>query len=59
MCKTLVKTYLYYVNICKQKYEKNMTRLCCKIVLKTNVEQIERNERSYFYLYPLRTLPSN
>jgi hypothetical protein len=26
--------------------EKNMTRLWCKIVPKTNVEQIERNERS-------------
>jgi len=31
----------YYVNIYKHEYEKNMTRLWCKIVLKTNVEQIK------------------
>jgi hypothetical protein len=35
---------LTYVNM-------NMTKLWCKIVLKTNVEQIEGNEWSYFYLY--------
>jgi len=29
-----------------------MTRLWCKIMLKTNVKHIERNEGSYFYLYP-------
>jgi hypothetical protein len=34
----------------------NMTRLWCKIVPKTNVEQIEGNEGSYFYLYPFRNL---
>jgi hypothetical protein len=44
MCKTNVKTNLYYANICKHEHEKNMTRLWCKIVLKTNVEQIEGNE---------------
>jgi hypothetical protein len=42
MCKTNVKMDLYYVNICK--HEKNMTRLWYKIVPKTIVEQIERNE---------------
>jgi len=46
-----MKTYLYYANICKYEYEKNMTRLWCKIVPKISVEQIKRNERSYFYLY--------
>jgi hypothetical protein len=28
----------------------------CNIVLKTNVEQIEGNEGSYFYLYPFQNL---
>ncbi len=46
-----MKTDFYYVNICKHEHEKNMTRLWCKIVLKTNVEQNKGNERSYFYLY--------
>jgi hypothetical protein len=53
-CKTNVKTN--YVNICKDEHEKNMTRLWCKIVLKIDVEQIQRNERSYFYLYPFGDL---
>jgi hypothetical protein len=44
MCKTNVKTDLYYANICKHEHEKNMTKPRCKIVL-------ERNDRSYFYLY--------
>jgi hypothetical protein len=43
MCNTKVKMDLYYANICKHEDEKNMTRLWCKIVPKTNVEQIERN----------------
>jgi hypothetical protein len=34
----------------------NMTRLWCKIVFKTNVEQIEGNEGSYVYLYPFKDL---
>jgi hypothetical protein len=51
MCKKNMKTDLYYAKICKYEHEKNITRLWCKIVLKTNVEQIEGNERSYFYLY--------
>jgi len=51
MCKTNVKMDIYYVNICKHKYEKNMIWLWCKIMLKTNVEQIKRNEGSNFYLY--------
>ncbi len=57
MCKTNVKTNLYYVNICKHEYEKNMTRLwCIKIVPRTNVEHIGGNEGSYFYLYPFGDL---
>jgi hypothetical protein len=43
---------IYYANICKHEHEKNMTRLWCKIVFKINVDQIERNEGFYFYLYP-------
>jgi hypothetical protein len=42
---------LYYVNICEHKHEKNMTRLWCKIVPKTNVEQTKGNEGFYIYLY--------
>jgi len=34
------------------EYEKNITKLWCKIVLKTSVEQIEGNEGLYLYLYP-------
>jgi len=49
MCKTNVKTNFYYVNIYKYEHKKNMTRLSCKIVFKTNGEQIKRNERSYLY----------
>jgi hypothetical protein len=45
--------YHIIVNICKHEHEKNMTRLWCKIMFKINVEQIERNEGSYFYLYLL------
>jgi hypothetical protein len=56
MCKTNVKMDFYYANICKHEHEKNMTRLQCKIVVKTSVEQIEGNEGSYFYLYPFRDL---
>ncbi len=48
--------FIYYDNICKHEHEKNMTRLWCKIVLKTNVEQIKGNEGSYFYLYPFGDL---
>jgi hypothetical protein len=48
MCKTNVKMNIYYANICKHVHEKNMIRLWCKIVLKTNVEQTKGNEESYF-----------
>jgi hypothetical protein len=47
---------LHYVNICKHEHEKNMTRLRCKIVPKTGVEQTKGNEGSYFYLYPFGDL---
>jgi len=56
MCKTNVKTNLYYVNMCKHEHEKNMTRLWCKIVSKIGVEQIEKIEGSYYYLYPFGDL---
>ncbi len=48
MCKTNVKTNLYYTNIHKHEHEKHMIRLWYKIMPKINVEQID--ERSYFYL---------
>jgi hypothetical protein len=52
MCKTNVKTNIYYANICKHEHEQNMTELWRKIVHKTNVEYTKGNERFYFYLYP-------
>jgi hypothetical protein len=56
MCKTNMKTNLYYANICKHEQENNMTRLWCKIVPKIDVEYIEENKGSYFYLYPFGDL---
>jgi hypothetical protein len=56
MCETNMKMYIYYANICRHKHEKNMTRLWCKIMLKISVEQTERNEGLYFYLYPFGDL---
>ncbi len=51
-----MKMDLYYANVCKHEHERNMTRLWYKIVLKTIVEHIKANERSYFYLYPFGDL---
>jgi hypothetical protein len=51
-----MKTYIYYANICKHEHDKNIIRLWCKIVLKINVKQVERNEGSHFYLYPFGDL---
>jgi hypothetical protein len=56
MCKTYVEMNLYYANISKHEHEKNMTRLWCKIVPKTNVEQTKGNDGSYSYLYPFGDL---
>jgi len=56
MCKINMKTNFYYVNICKHEHEKNMTRLWCKIVPKTGVEQTKGNEGLYSYLYPFKDL---
>jgi hypothetical protein len=47
-----MKVDLYYANICKHEYEKNMTMLWCKIVFQINVEHTKGNEGSYYYLYP-------
>jgi len=47
---------LTYANICKHEHGKNITRLWCKIVPKTNVEHIEGNERGPSLIYtPLGT----
>jgi hypothetical protein len=57
MCKINMKTNFYFVTI--YKHENNMARLWCKIMLKTGVEYVERNERnerSYFYLYHFKDL---
>jgi hypothetical protein len=56
MCKTNMKTYIYYDNICKHEYEKNMISLWYKIVLKIGFEQNKGNEWFYFYLYPFGDL---
>jgi hypothetical protein len=42
--------------MCKHEHEINMIRLWCKIVPKTNVEQIEGDEGFYLYLYPFGDL---
>jgi len=50
MCKTNMKMEIYYVNIYKHEYEKNMTRLWCKIMFKIDVEHTKGNEKFYFYI---------
>jgi len=35
----------------KYEHGNNLTRLWCKIMLKTGVEQTEKNEESYSYIY--------
>jgi hypothetical protein len=56
MCKTNVKANICYAHIIKHEHENNMTRLWCKIMLRTGVEQTERNEGFYSYLYSFRDL---
>ncbi len=56
MCKTNMKTYFYYVNICKHEHEKNITRLWCKIMFKTNVEKTKGFKGFHLYLYPFGDL---
>ncbi len=45
-CARNVKMDIYCVSICKHEHEKKMTRLWCKIMLKTNIEHTEGNEGS-------------
>ncbi len=52
MCKKNVKVNFYYANVCKHEDEKSITRLWCKIMFKTDVEQTKGNEGSYSYWYP-------
>jgi len=47
MCKTNMKMNFYYANICKHKHKKNMTRLWCKIIPKTNVERTLEEKMEY------------
>jgi len=56
MYKTNVKTDIYCANIYKHGYERNMTKLWCKIMPKVGVEHTKGNERSFFYLYPFEDL---
>jgi len=42
MCKTKVQTNFYYDEARKCEHKKNITKLWCKIIFQTNVEQIER-----------------
>ncbi len=57
MYKINLKVNIYYANICKHEHEKNMTRVWCKIMCKTSVEQTKKNEGFYFYLYLFGDLP--
>jgi hypothetical protein len=50
-----VKTNLYYVNICKHEHEKNITRLWCKIIPKTNVENTKEMKGPTSIYTPLGT----
>jgi hypothetical protein len=52
MCKTNMKTNIYYVNICKHEHGKQK-RLQCKIVPKINVQQIERMKGRTLIYNPL------
>jgi hypothetical protein len=57
MCEINKKMILYYVNICKHEHEKNMTRLWCKIMPKTSVEQTKKNEGSPLWGFSLKKFP--
>ncbi len=57
MCEINKKMILYYVNICKHEHEKNMTRLWCKIMPKTSVEQTKKNEGSPLWGLSLKKFP--
>jgi len=46
---------LTYANICKHEHEKNMTRLWCKIVLKTGIEQTKKMRGCIHIYTPLGT----
>jgi hypothetical protein len=56
MCKTNMKMDLSSANTHKHEHGKNTTRLWCKIMPKIDIEKIQRNEGSYFYLYPYEDL---
>jgi hypothetical protein len=45
------KTKLYYDNVRKHKHEMKETRICCKVVSKTNDEQIKNNKIKNLYLH--------
>jgi len=51
-----MKMDLSYANTHKHENEKNTTRLWCKIMPKIDIEKIQRNEGTYFYLYPYEDL---
>jgi hypothetical protein len=53
MCKTNVKMNIYYANICRHKYEKNMTRLWWKIMPKIGVEHTKGKNKILFLFIPL------
>jgi hypothetical protein len=55
MCKTNVEINIYYVNIYKYEHEKNMTRLWCEVVPKTNVKYIKGIKGPTFIYIPLGT----
>jgi hypothetical protein len=55
MCKSNVKTDIYYANICKHEHEKNMTRPWCKIMPKINVEHTKKKRGPTYIYTPLGT----
>jgi hypothetical protein len=54
MCKINVETNIYYVDICKHEYEKNMTRLWCKIVLRLVLNRLKEMKGPTFIYTLLR-----
>ncbi len=55
MCKTNIKTNLYYVNICKHEHEKNMTRLWYKIMPILMLNKLKKMKGFTFIYTPLGT----
>jgi hypothetical protein len=50
MCKTMVNMKFYFNNIRKHEHKMKQTRLWCKIVPQTYVEQIKSNRKLFLFI---------